>query len=325
MRIPRAFVEGRRAWVVVTAPAHAGGVALLVASRAYHPSPVVREVRLSSDGTVAFVLGGGGSLGAYEVGMLRALVEAEIAPDLVLGTSVGAINGAVIAAYGATEAAVRQLTELWTMVGDEDVFTGSVFARVGTLVRSGTHLYTSEPLRELLELNLPVRLIEELALPFQCVAASIERAGPHWFTDGPLIDAVLASSAVPGLFAPVRIGAEHYVDGGLVHSIPIGRAVRLGATTVYVLHVGRVEEPLTPPANPLQVGLVAFEIARRHRFVEEMARHGSEVTVHVLPTGDPPKPTDLSQQLRYRDFSRVPARIDQAFQASADYLEDALR
>lgn len=278
---------------------------------------------LENDGPVAFVLGGGGSLGAYEVGMLRALVDAGVVPDLVLGTSVGAINGAVIAALGATREAVKRLTELWTTVGDEDVFAGSVFARVGMLVRSGTHLYTSEPLRGLLEVNLPVRRFEDLPTTFQCVAASIEQAGPHWFSDGPLIDAILASSAVPGLFPPVRIDGEHFVDGGLVHSIPIGRAVRLGARTVYVLHVGRTEEPLTPPSNPLQVGLVAFEIARRHRFVEELARHSAEVAVHVLPTGDPPEPTDLSQQIRYRDFTGVRSRIDQAFRASTDYLEGA--
>jgi NTE family protein len=279
---------------------------------------------MSAADPVAFVLGGGGVLGAHEVGMLRALSEAGVEPDLILGTSVGAINGAVVAARGGTPDAIDHLTELWTTMGDEDIFSGSVFARVGTLVRSRTHLYSSEPLRQLLEAHLPVARIEDLAVPFQCVAASIERAGAHWFAEGPLVDAVLASTAVPGLFPPVEVGGEHFLDGGLVHSIPVGRAVRLGAKTIYVLHVGRIEEPLTEPTNPLQVGLVAFEIARRHRFVEEMARLPGEVTVHVMPTGDPPKPTELAQQLRYRDFSKVHSRIDQAYEASVDYLEDVL-
>ena len=81
-------------------------------------------------------------------------------------------------------------------------------------------------------------------MPFQCVAASIERAAAHWFCDGPIVPAVLASAAVPGLLPPVRIGDEHFFDGGLVHSIPVGRALAAGGRTVYVLHVGRIERPL---------------------------------------------------------------------------------
>src|SRR5436853_478438 len=87
---------------------------------------------------------------------------------------------------------------------------------------------------------------------------------------GVLVPAVLASCAVPGLLPPVEVDGEHYFDGGLVHSIPVGRAIELGARTVYVLQVGRIERPLAPPRRLWEVGLVAFEIARRHRFHEEM-------------------------------------------------------
>jgi NTE family protein len=274
---------------------------------------------MSDAGDVAFVLGGGGVLGANEVGMLRALCERGIAPDLVLGTSVGALNGAVVAA-GFSPDAVTHLANLWSSIDDDAVFSGSMLAQVRTLVKSRTHLHGNARLRRLLEAHLPVRTFEELEVPFQCVAASIERAGARWFSTGPLIDAVLASSAVPALLPPVRIDGEHHYDGGLVHSIPVGRAVSLGARTVYVLQVGRIEEPLTAPRTPLQVGLVAFEIARRHRFVEEMAHLPDDVTVHVLPTGDPPKPNDLSSQLRYRDVSGVGAMIDQAYDAASKYL-----
>src|SRR5262245_31053932 len=142
-----------------------------------------------------------------------------------------------------------------------------------------------EPLRRLLAEHLGVRLIEELPVRFQCVAAGIERAIGHWFTEGPIQDAVVASAAVPGLLPPVRVGEEHYIDGGIVDSIPVGRAVTLGARTVYVLQVGRIERPLEPPTRPWEVGLVAFEIARRCRFTEEMANLPPSLEVHVLPTG----------------------------------------
>ena len=203
-----------------------------------------------------------------------------------------------------------------------EAFGGSLFGRVRTLARSGTHLHSNEPLRQLLE-GLPVDRIEELALPFQCVAASIERAAAHWFTAGPIVPAVLASAAVPGLLPPVRVGDEHFFDGGLVHSIPIGRALELGARTVYVLHVGRIERPLQVPTRPWEVGLVAFEIARRYRFTEDMAAVPPGVTVHVLPAGtEGPPGVDLSQ-LRYRDTSRVDEHIRRAYEASAAYLAGA--
>lgn len=268
---------------------------------------------------VAFVLGGGGVLGAHEVGMLQALLAAGIFPDLVVGTSVGAINGAVIAT-DPTPKAVAHLVDLWVGIGERDVFGGSLLTRIGTIARTKTHLHSNDSLRELLLRYLPVPRIEDLTVPFQCVAASVERASAHWFTRGPLVEAVLASAAVPGLLPPVEIGGEHFLDGGLVNSIPVDRAVALGARTIYVLQVGRIEQPLEPPSRPWDVGLVAFEIARRHRFVEQMRALPDDVTVHVLPTGDPPR-NDFSQ-LRYRDFSRVAERIAQAYEASGAYLAE---
>jgi len=268
---------------------------------------------------VAFVLGGGGVLGAHEVGMLQALDEAGVRPDLVIGTSIGALNGVVVAADPAS--AVPRLEEVWRGTVASEAFAGSLFGRVATLARSGTHLHSNEPLRRLLEDLLPVDRIEDLAVGFQCVAASIERAAAHWFTSGPIVPAVLASTAVPGLLPPVRVGDEHFFDGGLVHSIPVSRAVALGAGTVYVLHVGRIERPLEVPRRPWEVGLVAFEIARRHRFAEEMASLPPGVTVHVMPAGvnGSQRGTDLSQ-LRYRDVSRVDEHIERAYLASAAYL-----
>jgi NTE family protein len=165
-----------------------------------------------------------------------------------------------------------------------------------------------------------VHTFAELQVPFQCVAASIERAAERWFTDGPLIEAVLASSAVPGLLPPVELEGEHYLDGGLVHSIPVGRAVVLGADTIYVLHVGRIDRPLRPPTRPWEVAVVAFEIARRHRFAADLAALPPGVTVHVLPSGHPAPPG--AGNLRYRDFSAVPARIEQAHAAARGYLDE---
>ena len=214
----------------------------------------------SLSGRSAIVLGGGGVFGATQVGMLRALLESGFQPDLVIGTSVGALNGAAIAA-NPTTAGVDVLADLWGSLGEEGLFTETVLARASTLARYRTHLYSPAPLRKLLASHLPATF-EDLAMPFQCVAASIERAVAHWFSAGSLTDAVMASCAVPGLLPPVVIDGEHFLDGGLVHSIPIGRALALGATEIYVLHVGRIEQPLTAPRSLWDVCLTSFEVAR---------------------------------------------------------------
>src|SRR5512133_2701256 len=272
-------------------------------------------------GGTAFVLGGGGMLGAAEVAMLRALFEHRIRPNLIGGTSVGAINGAFVAA-DPTPSAVDRLREVWEQLASEGIFAGSVLARVGTLLRTRTHLHPREPLRELLSAHLPVRTFAELRVPFQCVAASIERAAEQWFADGALVEAVLASCAVPGLLPPVELDGEHFFDGGLVHSIPVGRAVALGADTIYVLHVGRIERPLRPPTRPWEVASVAFEIARRHRFAADLAALPPGVDLHVLPSGEQASPAagDL-RNLRYRNLSGVPDRIDRAYVAATRYLD----
>jgi NTE family protein len=267
----------------------------------------------------AFVLGGGGILGSVEVGMLQALTERGIRPDLVVGSSVGALNGALFAADPTVET-VGRLTDLWTEFSANDIFSGSLVGRISTLVRLGTHIQANESLRQLIESHLPGALIENLPVAYQCVAASIERAGPHWFSDGPVVDAVLASCAVPGLFPPVGIGGEHFYDGGLVSSIPVGRAVQLGARTVYVLHVGRIEQPLKPPRRPWEVGYVAFEIARRSRFVEDMANLPTGITVRALPSGAPLG----AIRMRSRNGESAGHRIRQAYQATSEYL-DALQ
>jgi len=263
----------------------------------------------------AIVLGGGGVFGATQVGMLRALLESGIRPSLVVGTSVGAINGAAIAA-APNIVGVENLAHLWASLAEAGLFTDNVLARASTLARYRTHLYSPAPLRKLLAAHLP-HTFAELEISFQCVAASIERAGAHWFSSGPLSEAVMASAAVPGLLPPVVISGEHFLDGGLVHSIPVGRAVTLGATDVYVLHVGRIEQPLKPPRSLWDVCLTSFELARRHRFVEEMANLPADVRVHVLPSGEEKMPM---VSLRYRSARAVAARMQRGYQAAAEYM-----
>ena len=145
--------------------------------RRWHGRPAERV-------TTAFVLGGGGVLGAVEVGMLRALFEREITPDLVLGTSVGALNGALVARepdLGGRRAAHRAVARR-PASRRREVYGDRPLRTVRRAVSTGTHLYSAEPLRQRLEEELGDLTFEELPVRFQVCAASIERAAEHWFT-----------------------------------------------------------------------------------------------------------------------------------------------
>ncbi|WP_194397069.1 patatin-like phospholipase family protein [Microbacterium atlanticum] len=267
--------------------------------------------------TVAFVLGGGGVRGAVQIGMLRALLESGIRPDLIVGTSVGAINGALVAS-DPRPAVVDRLLDAWTSPEANSVYGDSLFAQFTRLVRTRTHLNSPAPLRRLLERALGEDArFEDLPVRLRVVAASIERAAERVFDSGPLIDAVLASASVPGLLPPTRIGEEHFIDGGIVNSIPIAHAVETGADTVFVLQVGRVETPLEAPQTAVDTARVAFEVARRHRYARDLATVPEGVTLLVLPSGEPGGDDSL---LSYRRMDSVRGRIDRAYEAGREFL-----
>jgi len=252
--------------------------------------------------------------------MLAALAEHGVKPDLVLGTSIGAVNGALYAAEPGAPG-VERLQALWR--DSEAVWGGNALQRLTTLARTRTYLQPFGEVRDRLERALPVQRVEDLTVRFQCVAASIERAAEHWFTEGPLAEVVLASCAVPGVLPPVRVGDEHFIDGGIVNSIPVSRAVLLGARTIFVLQVGRLEQSLKPPRWPWEVGLVAFEVARRHRFAHDLTSLPKDVELHVLPTGGSVAPAynDVAAPLRLRRLAgTVQQQIDSAYNASLKYL-----
>ncbi len=270
--------------------------------------------------TTAFVLGGGGVLGAAEVGMLQALFEKGITPDLVLGTSIGALNGAMVAREPSL-AVIDRLTELWqTVASSREVYGDRPLRTVRRAVATGTHIYSASPMRRRLAEEFGDLRFEDLPVQFQVCAASIERAAEHWFTSGPLVPAIVASAAVPGLLPPAKVGDEHFLDGGIVNSIPLGRAVSLGADVVYVLQVGRIDRPLRVPRRPWEVARVSFEIARRHRFARELAEVPDDVVAHVLPArGTSPRDDRIRG---HRDFTSVGGRIEETYRATVAYLDE---
>ena len=189
--------------------------------------------------------------------MLRALFEAGITPDLVVGTSVGALNGAVVAARGKSAAqgkkATDQLTDVWLAMDRTTVFGGSRRRAALTFLRSRGE-YFSDPggLRRLIDLHCPVPTIEELTLPFAAVVTDVLSGEPCLIDSGPLAPALLASAAIPGVYPGVQLGGRHYVDGGVVANLPVKPTFQQGARTVVVLDATPNQLSRRPPDRPIR-------------------------------------------------------------------------
>jgi NTE family protein len=253
--------------------------------------------------------------------MVRALFEAGVMPDVVVGTSIGAINGAAIA-HNPTLSVVDTMEKAWASETAGAIYGEWWGRQARRLATSKTHLNDPAPLRDLISSVIGTdATFADLKVPLGVCAASIERAAETWFDSGPLVQAILASASVPAVMPPVLIGGEHYIDGGVVNSIPLAQAILRGADEVYVLQVGRIDEPLSAPSKPTQVAKVAFEISRRHRFTRELAEVPEGVTVHVLPYGGKQEGDQKLSAFKNLDLTR--ARIGSAYEATAAYLAEA--
>ena len=264
--------------------------------------------------TTAFVLSGGGNLGAIQVGMLRALVERDVVPDVVVGSSVGAINGAAIA-FDPTVRGARRLEVLWRGIDGKELCPPFRVPLPVQLVRRGRlALHPNDGLAKVIRDALGDTRFEDLPVPFHCVATSLDRRRPQWFTSGPLAAPLLASGAIPGVFPPVAIEGERYVDGAVVYDVPLQRAVEVGATKLYVLYTGNLDRPHPPAGRPLDIALESSWIARANWYHLSLDALPAGVEVIVLPTGRTPL-------LRYDDFSHTVELIARGYELASAFLE----
>lgn len=265
--------------------------------------------------TTAFVLSGGGSLGAVQVGMLLALAERDIVPDLVVGTSVGAVNAAWVAGRPGLDGA-RDLAEVWRSVRRDDVFPmRPMVGLLGFLGRSD-HLVPAQPLRALLRRHLRYAQLEDAPVAVQVVATEITTGMEVVLTHGDAVDAVAASAAIPGVFPAVEIDGRQLVDGGVANNTPISHAVDAGATTVYVLPTGYACSLRGAPRGALGMALQSITLLVQQRLVADVARYQGRIDLRVLP---PLCPLNISPM----DFSHTGELIDRARDSALSWLQTA--
>lgn len=259
----------------------------------------------------AFVFGGGGSWGALHWGILRALAETDIRPDLVVGTSVGALNGAITAADPENSAAI--LGQLWPSVTRDQVFPGGVLTALNTLRSTRGWLYDSANLAQYLATRLPVSTIDELRIPFVAIATDFEDGTRVEIDSGDLKSALLASSAIPGIFPWVNREGRRLVDGGLVSNVSTDVARKRGAQSIVVLDCGLfgVSGPLSDSIIDILAQTVAIQ--SRQQVIRDLS---GCLDVPVLWLSGP-ELTSTSQL----DFSYTIPLADAAYATSRELLQ----
>lgn len=264
--------------------------------------------------TVAFVLSGGASLGAIQVGMLRALYERGIRPDLIVGTSAGALNGAYIASRPQASATADSLARIWRELRRGQVFPVNPLTGLLGFLGVRDHLVPESGLERLIERHVQCPELEEFPIPLHVVAVDVVTGQELRLSHGPVLDAVLASAAIPGVLQPVSWEGRALMDGGVANNTPISHAVELGAERIYVLPTGHACSLDEPPRGALAMALHAISLLTHRRLIDDIERHRGDAQLIVMP---PPCPLDIQPI----DFAHADELIDVALLDARDFLD----
>ncbi len=268
---------------------------------------------------LTFVLSGGGSYGAVQVGMIRALVESGVKPDMVVGSSIGALNGAALA--DDPDSSADRLMKIWERVdrrtlygADSRLRAAWEVAREG-LTGQGTALCSPAPLTRLIESAISVDRIEELSTTMVVVATDLLVGRPKLLRQGPLAQALQASGATPGLFPPVQIEGVIYVDGSVSAHVPVRQALAAGARSIIVLDAGPAHMPGFLPRSPWEALHQASQIMLRNQHADAEEDLANRHPIMRLPRPTPPSLSSF-------DFGQTRELIEMGFSSTKTFLGD---
>jgi len=261
--------------------------------------------------TTAFVLAGGGSFGAIQVGMMHALAKHGVTPDMVVGSSVGALNGAYYAG-DPTLKGVLQLETIWRGLSRHDVFPINWRTLLGFLWRRD-FLISHDGIRKLIEDHLPYRNLQEAKLPLHIVTTNIVSGDSVVLSEGSAAEAIVASTAIPGAFAPVHYRNFYLVDGAISANTPISIAVRKGANRLIILPTGHACAAEAPPVGAVGNALHALTLLISRQLISELEGIDPGIEYYVVP---PLCPLVGSPY----DFSRTADHIERAIVSTEAWL-----
>lgn len=262
----------------------------------------------------AFVFAGGGSFGAVQVGMLDALARRGIHADMVVGSSVGALNGAYYAGNPTLEG-VKRLEAVWRRLRRRDVFPVGWRTMLGFLYRRD-FLVASDRLRDMVEDNLTYRNLEDAKIPIHIVATNILTGGTVVLSEGSAAQAIVASAAIPVVFPPVHFNDLYLADGAVSSNTPVSAAVARGARRLIVLPTGYACALEKPPLGAVANALHALTLLIARQLTSELRElDGTDIEYFVVP---PLCPLGGSPY----DFSRSGVLIERAGKVTDAWIAD---
>jgi NTE family protein len=232
-------------------------------------------------GKTAFVLAGGGSFGAIQVGMMASLARHGIVADMVVGSSVGALNGAFYAGDPTVDG-VERLANIWRRLQRNDVFPITFHAMLSFLWRRD-FLIPHDGIRKLIDDHVPYRNLEDARLPVHIVTTDIITGDAVVFSEGPAAEAIVASTAIPGAFSPVEYRNHYLADGALSSNTPVRIAVKKGARRLIILPTGHACANDVPPVGAVANALHALTLLIARQLVNEVEDLPAEIDYVVVP------------------------------------------
>jgi len=231
---------------------------------------------------IGFVLTGGSSLGVVQVGMLQALARRGIQPDFLIGSSAGALNAAFIAG-SAWPSGTDELERIWLGLTRKDVFPmGPMGSLLGVFGRR-EHVISPSGVEGLIHKHIAYERIEDAAIPVHVMATDVLTGAEVRISRGPVVEALRASTAIPGVFPPVHIGHHYLMDGGVANNAPLAHAIDLGADLVYVLPAGYACGLSKPPASALGMAVHALSLVLNQKLIDAVERCSETARVKVVP------------------------------------------
>jgi len=270
----------------------------------------VKKFRLRK---TAFVLSGGGRLGSVQVGMLKALFEHGVAPDLCVGTSVGAINAAYLCG-NPTMSGITDLERIWLSVNQKDILPVGLIRSVLQILRGKNYLISQNGLRTLLEEHIHYTTFTDAAIPCLIMATDILTGEQIVLTKGNIIDAVLASTALPGIYEPVSMNGRILMDGGISSNTPLSAAVEYGATEIYFFPAGYPRVLIKTPDTRLRMLMHSLNILIGQQFLRDIEIYQNEIPIYIIP------PVILNQKLP-NNLSRTAELLKLSYKNTKQWID----
>ncbi|MDA8277524.1 MAG: patatin-like phospholipase family protein [Actinomycetota bacterium] len=265
------------------------------------------------DKKVVFILSGGANRGACQVGMLRALYDFNIRPDLILGASAGALNGVSFASNPTLEG-IDHLEEVWRSMRRETILPPPRFGSTWRYAKKSPSVYQNDNLRHVIQESISIKDLRECEIPVEVVTTKLCTGEAVRFSSGDAVEVLLASTALPGTYPSITIGRDELIDGGVSDDIPLLRAYELGATQVYILYCSSLTETKKSHERPIEAILDSFSLAKKAKLRSDIALLANKVEITLIES-------PVASDTNWLDFSRSDALILDGYRSAFDAVQ----